>query len=180
MVMDWNDIRYVVEVSGGIEYYFVSHGCYAIPNVFASDILGVDDSVIGLLGDGVHYNRVVGSNCDTFTKMLFGIRDEGEFNEIIKEIEKESLFLTDNRYDGYRRAIYIIENIYRKHEEDGFNELIPSWYKALVDSLKVLNNAPNKNQTINDYIQYGNYLLDDMQLLQLHKMTLKNRENDTQ
>ena len=34
-----------------------------------------------------------------------------------------------------KQAIYIIENIYRAHEEDGFNELIPSWEKALKPAL---------------------------------------------
>ena len=63
--------------------------------------------------------------------------------------------------------MYIIDNIYRAHEEDGFNELIPSWHQALVESLKTLEAQP-KSKMIEDYIQYCKYLLDDMQLLELH------------
>lgn len=37
-----------------------------------------------------------------------------------------------------KQAIYIIENIYRLHEEGGYNELIPKWHKALKDSLDSL------------------------------------------
>lgn len=68
-----------------------------------------------------------------------------------------------------KQAIYIIENIYRAHEEDGFNELIPSWKKALKESLLRLKVEENPNQTVLDYIEYAEYLISDMQPLVLHK-----------
>jgi hypothetical protein len=37
-----------------------------------------------------------------------------------------------------KQIIYIVDNIYRAHEEDGFNELIPSWHKALNDCLSII------------------------------------------
>ena len=71
-----------------------------------------------------------------------------------------------------KQAIYIIENIYRAHEEDGFNELIPSWHEALVKSLDTLKNVSEKDETVEDYIGYGEYLLEEMPLLTLNKLEL--------
>ena len=67
-----------------------------------------------------------------------------------------------------KQAIYIIENLYRMHEEDGLNELIPKWHDALRDSVEVLNSTKEKTQTISDYIEYGNYLLSHTQILTLN------------
>ena len=71
-----------------------------------------------------------------------------------------------------KQAIYIIENLYRIHEENGVNELTPKWNDALRESMKVLNSTKERTQTISDYIQYGEYLLDDMQLLILHVLNI--------
>lgn len=68
--------------------------------------------------------------------------------------------------------VYIIENLYRMHEENGVNELTPKWNDALRESMKVLNSTKERTQTISDYIQYGEYLLDDMQLLKLHVLNI--------
>jgi hypothetical protein len=67
-----------------------------------------------------------------------------------------------------KQAVFIIENLYRMHEEDGINELTPKWNDALRESIKTLNSVEEKTQTIEDYIQYGDYLLSDMQLLTLN------------
>ena len=71
-----------------------------------------------------------------------------------------------------KQAIYIIENIYRAHEEDGFNELIPSWHKILLRSLDILKNSKKKSEMIKEYIEYAEYLLSDMQLLTCNKLNL--------
>ena len=71
-----------------------------------------------------------------------------------------------------KQAIYIIENLYRIHEENGVNELTPKWNDALRESMKVLNSTKERTQTISEYIQYGEYLLDDMQLLKLHVLNI--------
>lgn len=67
-----------------------------------------------------------------------------------------------------RQAIYIIENLYRMYEEDSLNELIPKWHDALRDSMEVLNSTEERTQTISDYIEYGEYLLSDTQVLTLN------------
>jgi hypothetical protein len=67
-----------------------------------------------------------------------------------------------------KQAVFIIENLYRMHEEDGINELTPKWNDALRESIKTLKSVEEKTQTIEDYIQYGDYLLSDMQLLTLN------------
>ena len=172
-----SDLHYWAEVSGAIEHYFKKHNGYPMPNTLASEILNINESELTLLNDFVHYERPIGQNREIFAKMIFGIKSEEIYQKAIREVESYASFMKEVNnlkenvgFYTVKQSIYIIENIYRAHEEDGFNELIPSWHKALVDSLKVLNNAPNKNQTIYDYIQYGNYLLDDMQLLQLHEL----------
>ena len=172
-----SDLHYWAEVSGAIEYYLKKHNGYPMPNTLASEILNISESEIKPLTDFVHYERPIGENREIFTKMIFGIKSEDIFQKAIKEVENYASFMREvnNITEGtghytIKQALFIIENIYRAHEEDGFNELIPSWHKALIDSLNVLNNTPNKNQTIYDYIQYGEYLLDDMQILKLHKL----------
>ena len=67
-----------------------------------------------------------------------------------------------------KQAIYIIENLYRMHEEDAVNELTPNWNDALRESMKTLKSVKEKTQTIENYIQYGEYLLSDMQVLTLN------------
>lgn len=88
------------------------------------------------------------------------------------EIENIDIDVSSKQYT-VKQAIYIIENIYRLHEEDGYNELLPKWHQALKDSLRTLKNTHHKTETINDYIEYGEYLLSDMQVLKLHKLNIR-------
>ena len=67
-----------------------------------------------------------------------------------------------------KQAICIIENLYRIHEENGVNELTPKWNDALRESMKVLNSTEERTQTISDYIEYGEYLLSNLQVLTLN------------
>lgn len=170
-------LLYWAEVSGAIEYYFKKHNGYAMPNDLAAEILQVDESQIQLsTTDKVHYDRPIGPRGEIYTKMIFGIKNISIYYKALKEVGNYSKFLEDtNKINESikqytpKQAIYIIENIYRAHEEDGFNELVPSWYEALTSSLETLRNIENKTQTIVDYIGYGEYLLEDMQLLELHE-----------
>lgn len=172
-----SDLHYWAEVSGAIEHYFKKHNGYPMPNTLASEILDINASELTLLNDFVHYERPIGLNHEMFTKMIFGIKSKEIYQKAIKEVENYASFMKEvnninentERYT-IKQAIYIIENIYRAHEEDGFNELIPSWHEALINCLIVLKNTPDKNQTVLDYIQYGEYLIDDMQLLELHEL----------
>ena len=171
-------LHYWAEVSGAIERYFKRHNGYPMPNTIASKILGVSDNlVIPSKKDMVHYDRVIERDREKFTKMIYGIKSEEIFQEAMSEFEDYYDFMkevnkivNESKETKYsvKQAIYIIENLYRMHEEDGLNELIPKWHDALRDSVEVLNLVKEKDQTISDYIEYGNYLLSDMQILTLN------------
>ena len=172
------ELHYWTEVSGIIEhYYFKKHNGFPIPNNMASKILGVPDSQITpSKKDMIHYNRVIGVD-EAFTKMICGIKSKEIFYEVMSDFENNYDFMkevnkmvNDSKETKYsvRQAIYIIENLYRMHEEDELNELIPKWHDALRDSVEVLNLTKEKTQTISDYIEYGNYLLSDTQILTLN------------
>ena len=172
------ELHYWTEVSGVIEYYFKKHKGFPMPNTIASKILGVpEDKIILSKKDMVHYDRVIERDREKFTKMIYGIKSEEIFQEAISEFEDYYDFMkvvnnmvNESKETKYsvKQAIYIIENLYRMHEEDGLNELIPKWHDALRDSVEVLNLVKEKDQTISDYIEYGNYLLSDMQILTLN------------
>lgn len=172
-------LHFWCEVSGAIEHYFKKYNGYAMPNVIAHEILNMPQNELILSKkDEVHYERAIGIEKELYEKMIFGIKSEELYQKAIESVENYSQFLNDvnklneniNMY-SVRQAIYIIENIYRAHEEDGYNELIPSWYRALTLSLKTLTNCQQKDETVNDYISYAQYLLDDMQVLKIHKIT---------
>ena len=175
------DLHYWAEVSGAIEHYFKIYNGYPMPNTFAGKILQVPDSQITpSKTDIFHYDRAIGQNREKFTKMIYGIKSEEIFQEVLSKFEDYYDFMNEvNRIDknvnesketkySVKQAIYIIENLYRMHEEDGINELTPKWNDALNESLKVLNSTKEKTQTISDYIEYGEYLLSDMQVLTLN------------
>jgi hypothetical protein len=169
------NLHYWAEVSGAIEHYFKKHNGYPMPNILASEILQIDEEDIVLSNnDKVHYDRAIGSEGEMFTKMIFGIKNDEIFQKAIAEVENYGKFMKevnsikeDIQTYSIKQSIYIIENIYRAHEEDGFNELIPSWYEGLNKSLDTLKLVENPSQTILDYIDYAEYLLDDMQVLKI-------------
>ena len=172
------ELYYCVEVSGIIEHYFKKHNGYPIPNTIASNILQVSDNLITLSKkDMFHYDRVIGQDGEKFTKMICGLKSEEIFQEVMSDFEDNYDFMKEvnkmvneseeTKY-SVRQAIYIIENLYRMHEENGLNELIPKWHDALRDSVEVLNSTKEKTQTIFDYIEYGNFLLSDTQILTLN------------
>ena len=166
------------EVSGAIEHYFKKHDGYPMPNTIASKILQVSEKLITpSKKDMVHYDRVIGQDGEKFTKMIYGIKSEEIFQEVLSEVEDYYDFMkvvnnmvNESKETKYsvKQAIYIIENLYRMHEENGINELTPTWNEALRESMKVLNSTKERTQTISDYIEYGKYLLSDMQVLTLN------------
>ena len=171
-------IHYWTEVSGIIEYYFKKHNAFPMPNTIASKILQVDeDQIILSKKDNIHYDRFFGQDRDRFTKMIYGIKSEEIFQEAMSEFEDYYDFMkevnkmvNESKETKYsvKQAIYIIENLYIMHEDNALNELIPKWHDALRDSVEVLNSTKEKTQTISDYIEYGNYLLSDTQILTLN------------
>ena len=173
------ELHYWTEVSGIIEhYYFKKHNGFPIPNNMASKILGVPDSQITpSKKDMIHYNRVIGQDNEKFTKMICGIKSEEIFYEVMSEFENNYDFMkevnkmvNESKETKYsvKQAIYIIESLYIMHEDNALNELIPKWHDALRDSVEVLNSTKEKTQTISDYIEYGNFLLSDTQILTLN------------
>ena len=179
-------LHFWVEVSGSIERYFRKHNGYPMPNTLTSKILKIDESKITLSqNDEVHYTRQIDG--DIYEKIIFGVKDNETFEKVLAEVENYGSFMrvvnnidesVSNRYT-VKQAIYIIENIYRAHEEDEFNELIPSWHQGLMDCLETLCNVSNKSQYVIDYIKYGKYLIEDMQVLELHPLELNNSKNNT-
>lgn len=168
------------EVSGAIEHYFKKYNGYPMPNILASKILQISEESIRLsTKDLVHYERLIAD--EWYEKMIFGIKSEEVFQEALRAVDDYSKFMlevnkiNENTNNGLKytikQAMYIIENIYRAHEEDGFNELVPSWYEALCEAKRTLVQS-EKTQTIEDYIEYCDYLLETMPILKLHTLSV--------
>lgn len=168
------------EVSGAIEHYFKKYNGYPMPNILASKILQIsEDSIRFSTKDLVHYERLIAD--EWYEKMIFGIKSEEVFQEALRAVDDYSKFMrevnkiNENTNNGLKytlkQAMYIVENIYRAHEEDGFNELVPSWYEALCEAKRTLVQS-QKTQTIEDYIEYCDYLLETMPILKLHTLSV--------
>lgn len=175
------ELHYWSEVSGAIEHYFKKHNGFPMPNTMAGKILQIPEKDITISNkDMVHYDRPIGKDRDVFTKMIFGIKSDEIFQQAMNEIENYYDFMKEvnnmiNESKEFKysikQSIYIIENLYRLHEENKVNELTPKWADALKESMKTLRKS-TKNQTISDYIEYGEYLLSDMQILELNTINI--------
>lgn len=175
------ELHYWSEVSGAIEHYFKKHNGFPMPNTMAGKILQIPEKDITISNkDMVHYDRPIGKDREVFTKMIFGIKLDEIFQQAMNEVENYYDFMKEvnnmiNESKEFKysikQSIYIIENLYRLHEEDKVNELTPKWADALKESMKTLRKS-TKNQTISDYIEYGEYLLSDMQILELNTINI--------
>ena len=179
-IQDLNNqgIKFWIEASGYIEKRLVEYGAFMIPNNLAHLLLKVPSNELILLEkDRYHYIKFVGNN-NRFTKMLFGIRDMHEFNSYICKIDEsegfgeyaEKKFEDNNEKDLTKKAIFIIENIYRCNEEDEFYESLPHWVSLLTWSRDILLTYDKKNR----YIAEANYLLETMPPLKLMELPLLN------
>ena len=175
------ELHYWSEVSGAIEHYLKKHNGFPMPNTMAGKILQIPEKDITISNkDMVHYDRPIGKDREVFTKMIFGIKSDEIFQQAMNEVENYYDFMKEannmiNESKEFKysikQSIYIIENLYRLHEEDKVNELTPKWADALKESMKTLRKS-TKNQTISDYIEYGEYLLSDMQILELNTINI--------
>lgn len=175
------ELHYWSEVSGAIEHYFKKHNGFPMPNTMAGKILQIPEKDITISNkDIVHYDRPIGKDREVFTKMIFGIKSDEIFQQAMNEVENYYDFMKEvnnmiNESKEFKysikQSIYIIENLYRLHEENKVNELTPKWADALKESMKTLRKS-TKNQTISDYIEYGEYLLSDMQILELNTINI--------
>ena len=173
-------LHYWVEVSGRIEFYFCKTAVSNIyvPNIFASSILQIDnnDIIIRLPDDLCHYERCINKDGGNFKKVIIALKDDSAFYEAKNKIDTYCNFITDYNKDDLpsrEQAIYIIENTYRAHEEDAFNELTKEWHHLLVKSVNVLKESQGGNQDTEEYVRYGEYLLSDTQVLELHSFEPK-------
>ena len=175
------ELHYWSEVSGAIEHYLKKHNGFPMPNTMAGKILQIPEKDITISNkDMVHYDRPIGEDREVFTKMIFGIKSDEIFQQAMNEVENYYDFMKEvnnmiNESKEFKysikQSIYIIENLYRLHEENKVNELTPKWADALKESMKTLRKS-TKNQTISDYIEYGEYLLSDMQILELNTINI--------
>ncbi len=53
------------------------------------------------------------------------------------------------------------------------DELTPNMRNALISSINVLKKSVGKNDTIKSYTEIGEFLLSDMEVLELHEMSDK-------
>lgn len=174
------DFHYWAEVSGAIEHYFKKHNGYPMPNTMASEILGVPAERIRLCPeDKVHYERMIGSDGDWYVKMIFGIKDEETFNRVLEIIDDYEGFMkelnnlvTESHPMHYnvKQAMYVIDNVYRCNEEDDINEMLPSWHRAMMESIRTLESLEQKDIRIKRYIETAYYLLEKMPVLTLNRM----------
>ena len=171
-------IKYWVEASGFIEKRLIEYGAFMIPNNLVQLLLKVSSNELILLdNDQYHFTKLEG-NGTSYTKMLFGIRDITEFNSYNSKIDEsegfveyaEKKFENNNEKDLTKKAIFIIENIYRCNEEDEFHELLPHWESLLTESREIL----LKYDKDNTYIPEANYLLERMPTLKLMELSLLN------
>lgn len=170
-------LRYWVEVSGTVECYFDRYNLFRVPNMLVSEILQVDDDEVRPLRDGFHYNRSVGENGEMFTKVIFGLTSDVVYHKVVSNIELGyAKFLSDYQPltaaspCTIKQAIDIIDRSYRANNDDGFNELTPSWHRSLRSSLIRLKMAAHPNQTILEHIDRADYLMGDVVPLRLHML----------
>lgn len=175
------DFHFWAEVSGAIEHYFKKYNGYPMPNILAPEILNIPSTSIKLSSnDNVHYEREISN--EWYEKMIFGAKSREIYDAAIKAVENYSKFMEEVNFINesnnklkckytLKQAMYIVENIYRAHEEDNINELIPSWHRALLECKKTLT-LSHQDRTTQDYIEYCDYLLDTMPLLELHPLRL--------
>lgn len=180
-----NHLHCWVEVSGAIEHFLKKRGNYPIPNIMAGDILGINDnSIKRSSNDTVHYSRSIKPNNEMFEKMMYGFKSKDSFEKTLKYIDDYECFMKEadnitethsNEKYSLKQCYYIIDNIYRLHEEDGYNELLPSWHQALLDTLSVLKNCNEQTETTDNYIDYATYLLEDMPVLTVNELHIGNK-----
>jgi hypothetical protein len=103
----------------------------------------------------VHYDRFIVQDEEKFTKMIYGIKSEEIFKEAMSEVEDYYDFIKEVNNMGnasketkysVKQAIYIIENLYRMHEEDSINELTPKMERCIERMYESVDFNQRKNQ----------------------------------
>lgn len=172
---------YWVEASGAVEHWIQKYRGFPIPNIYAPMILNKKKEDIQLSKDGLHYSRIIGVSTEPMTKAIYGFRNEAVFDLVTKDIEnylgfvnvvnnklKEAVFDYSKEESN---AMYVVDLINEYYNNRMIDELTPHMYKALIASINVLKKSSGQNETIKSYTEIGDFLLSDMEVLKLHKMS---------
>lgn len=166
--------NYWVEASGPIEHYFKKNAGFPIPNIYAEYLLG--KSGLSLNADGFHYCRTIDGDSG-YEKIIFGFRDKDFYKKVMTDIEDygelRQIFLSENDYSGkyediIQRALFFVNRI-DEYYDNGFTEMTPFMHKSLLNAVNILSRQP-KDITINSSLKHANFLLQNMPVIQLHKL----------
>lgn len=173
-------LNYWCEVSGVMEYYFKKHNGYPIPNIFAHEILGKKDIILSEK-DNVHYKRTVAHSSSTFEKMIFGFKTPELYDKVMESVENYYDFREEINRDKtikedlsqiftIQECVDIIERIYTANEDGYLHNLTPSLKHLLETTVNILTTTTEENVYKDDYIEYGNFLLKRLPLVQINEM----------
>ena len=183
MIKDIGDIAdlHWIEVGEVNEHWIQKYSGRPISNNYASCILGQKKEDMQLSKDGIHYSRIIGISKEPLTKAIYGFRNKSAFNLVIKDIEQYLGFvdiangkLKEAVFDYSKdesNAMYVVDLINEYYNNRMIDELTPHMYKALIASINVLKKSSGQNETIKSYTEIGDFLLSDMEVLKLHKMS---------
>ena len=175
------------EVSGPIEHYFKKHNGRPIPKELVSRFLGTKRhiSISPDPNDPIYYTRMIGNIANPIEKALYGFKDEAMAREVMESIDNYEEFrlstnaLPDNldeskEKDYLNNALDIVAELIEFHEEFQFNEMLPSWHKALANAISYMeSNLSNiklsKKEQVQSAIHHGKLLFKKMPLLKLQQ-----------
>lgn len=174
------DLHYWVEASGPIERLFRKYDGYPMSGFIASKILQKD---VELCEDGVHYNRIIGTDDIPTRKMIFGIPNKEIFDEVTKILEDYASWKDkfNNLTESTENVILVdtcklIDSMFDMWSQEGFREILPEWKTALNKSISILNMNlakynPQDNSVLETYLADAKYFR-DLPLLELHELIL--------
>lgn len=162
------------EVSPPLEYWFKKYNGYAIPNIYANDIINKDNLILS--DDGIHYKRNIGKDSIPADKVIYGFKDDATFKKVTTEYID---------YDGFRRYANMIKESLTKAETDmleyyksiiigiinrwdeNFSELTKLHFELLKTAVQFLERENIQDRQIKTLISTGHYLLDNIEILHI-------------
>lgn len=179
-----------VEVSYPLEKWFKELNGSPIPSSIAYKLLHKSKSKIKEIGDGVHYQRNVGSDDNFVTKAIYGFKDDTTYQRVMNNIEKYCGFENYDDFKEYANSLPKLDesfNYYDNHHDEeisksmeviiqignvwdeGWREITPNMKLYLITAITKLNNYQNKNKQIISLIKNGKYYLNNMSVLECHE-----------
>lgn len=192
--IDKYDDWHWAEVSGTVEMWFAELGGNPIPSELAFKILQKSKKAIKLCDDGVHYERVIGTENARYKKIIYGFKDLKTYERVMKKIDEYENF---ESYEDWKKSVNngILSNRPKIHEsydyldndedpetayyiemgvqsinvwEDGVREVPQKMYNLFQTTYNFLLQKQNKNNQINCIIREMEYVLKNMQVLTIH------------